>query len=145
MLIAREQYFIDLLNPDYNIVAIAGSSLGFKHFEESIAKISKTVSGVNNAMFGKSFSHTADTKVKISLALTGENHSMFGRTYSAETKVAMSEVKIGTNHSAETKAKMGRAKGGAIIYLYDSDGLLVNTFCSARKATEILIVIIIQL
>ena len=29
--VKREQYYIDLLNPEYNILKIAGSSLGFKH------------------------------------------------------------------------------------------------------------------
>lgn len=31
LLIEREQYYIDLLKPEYNILPIAGSSLGFKH------------------------------------------------------------------------------------------------------------------
>lgn len=34
----REQHYIDLLKPDYNILKIAGSSLGFTHSEETIAK-----------------------------------------------------------------------------------------------------------
>jgi len=37
-LIQREQYFIDTLNPDYNICKIAGSMLGFRDTEESKAK-----------------------------------------------------------------------------------------------------------
>ena len=38
---SREQYYLDLLNPDYNILKIAGSHLGFKHSvaeRETIAK-----------------------------------------------------------------------------------------------------------
>ena len=38
--VLREQYYIDLLNPEYNILSTAGSSLGFKHSEETKAKIS---------------------------------------------------------------------------------------------------------
>src|SRR5690606_29438524 len=30
-LLAREQYYMDNLSPDYNIVEIAGSTLGYKH------------------------------------------------------------------------------------------------------------------
>lgn len=37
--IKREQYFIDSLKPEYNILQIAGSSLGFKHTEESLTKL----------------------------------------------------------------------------------------------------------
>lgn len=33
--IEREQYYINLLNPSYNILKIAGSSFGYKHTEES--------------------------------------------------------------------------------------------------------------
>lgn len=35
---SREQYYIDLLNPEYNILKKAGSSLGFKHSEDTKAK-----------------------------------------------------------------------------------------------------------
>jgi group I intron endonuclease len=31
--IEREQYYFDLLNPEYNVFQVAGSSLGFKHSE----------------------------------------------------------------------------------------------------------------
>ena len=37
--INREQYYLDLLNPEYNILKIAGSPVGYKHSEESLAKI----------------------------------------------------------------------------------------------------------
>lgn len=37
--ISREQYYIDLLKPDYNILQVAGSSLGYKHTEESKVQI----------------------------------------------------------------------------------------------------------
>lgn len=37
-MIEREQYYIDTLNPEYNILKIAGSPLGYKHSEETIAK-----------------------------------------------------------------------------------------------------------
>jgi group I intron endonuclease len=37
--IAREQYYLDKLNPEYNILKTAGSSLGYKHSKEAIEKI----------------------------------------------------------------------------------------------------------
>jgi group I intron endonuclease len=36
--IKREQYYIDLLEPQYNILKKANSFLGFKHSEESLRK-----------------------------------------------------------------------------------------------------------
>lgn len=73
-LIIREQYYIDLLKPAYNIVPKAGSRLGMRHSAESIKKISE-----NNARFwaGKKMidygyiregvSHTEESKKKMSL------------------------------------------------------------------------------
>ncbi len=40
-LLQREQYYLDLLNPKYNILKIAGSSLGYKHSLETKLSISK--------------------------------------------------------------------------------------------------------
>ncbi len=37
--VTREQYYIDLRKPEYNILPKAGSRLGSKHSEESLAKI----------------------------------------------------------------------------------------------------------
>lgn len=39
-LIKREQYYIDLLKPEYNILKAAGSMLGFKHDEKTIQHMS---------------------------------------------------------------------------------------------------------
>lgn len=37
--LAREQYYLDLLKPEYNILTTAGSSLGYKHSEETKVKM----------------------------------------------------------------------------------------------------------
>jgi len=37
--ISREQHFIDLIRPEYNILATAGSSLGHLHTEEAKEKM----------------------------------------------------------------------------------------------------------
>ena len=43
--IKREQYYLNLLEPKYNILQIAGSSFGYKHSEETKGKISRTKLG----------------------------------------------------------------------------------------------------
>lgn len=43
----REQHYLDLLQPEYNILKIAGSSLGFKHNEESLSKLRLHLSELN--------------------------------------------------------------------------------------------------
>jgi group I intron endonuclease len=46
VLIEREQYYIDLLLPEYNILKVAGSSMGYKLSEYTKAKISQSKLGV---------------------------------------------------------------------------------------------------
>ena len=41
IIIEREQYYIDLLIPEYNILKVAGSSFGYKHTVESLKKMSE--------------------------------------------------------------------------------------------------------
>jgi len=38
--ISREQYYLEKLNPEYNILTKAGSSLGFKHSAQSKKRMS---------------------------------------------------------------------------------------------------------
>ena len=44
-LIQREQFWIDSLNPEFNVCQVAGSTLGFKFSEETKAKISAKAKG----------------------------------------------------------------------------------------------------
>lgn len=39
LLLKREQDYLDNLKPEYNIVETAGSTLGYKHTEESLEKM----------------------------------------------------------------------------------------------------------
>lgn len=39
IILEREQYYINLFNPEYNILKLAGSPLGYKHTEKSLAKM----------------------------------------------------------------------------------------------------------
>lgn len=43
--LVREQYYISSLEPEYNILEIAGSTLGFEHSPETIVKLSKAATG----------------------------------------------------------------------------------------------------
>ena len=40
VILAREQYCIHLFKPEYNLLQMAGSPLGYKHTEETRAKMS---------------------------------------------------------------------------------------------------------
>jgi group I intron endonuclease len=93
LILDREQHYLDTLEPEYNILKVAGNSLDYKHSEEVLAKISQALTGVNNPMYGK----------------IGEDNPMFGLTSSPDTIVKMSEAKKGTNRSTETKIKISKA------------------------------------
>lgn len=116
LILSREQFFLDTLLPDYNILKVAGSSLGHTHSTSSKALMSEAQSGENNNFYGKT--HTAETKALISEANSGLNNPNFGKSF-----------------SAETRAKMSAAQGTA-IFVYDSQGELVNSFSSARRAAS---------
>nr|YP_010390662.1 GIY-YIG endonuclease [Fusarium asiaticum]YP_010391086.1 GIY-YIG endonuclease [Fusarium nepalense]UPX02680.1 GIY-YIG endonuclease [Fusarium vorosii]QJT58192.1 GIY-YIG endonuclease [Fusarium asiaticum]QJT58247.1 GIY-YIG endonuclease [Fusarium asiaticum]QJT58302.1 GIY-YIG endonuclease [Fusarium asiaticum]QJT58357.1 GIY-YIG endonuclease [Fusarium asiaticum] len=57
VLIEREQYYIDLLNPEYNILKIAGSRLGAKHTLEAIAKIKAGALNRSKEALAKNLEH----------------------------------------------------------------------------------------
>lgn len=65
--IEREQYYLDTLKPEYNILKTAGSSLGFYLSEESKAKISSSKKGILREKF------TEEHKTALSNALKGKN------------------------------------------------------------------------
>jgi group I intron endonuclease len=65
-----EQYYLDLYKPKYNILKIAGSSQGFKHSPETIAKLKIMHTGKLHSRFGKKVSE--QQKLLTSIAL--KNH-----------------------------------------------------------------------
>src|SRR5690606_27197588 len=69
-LISQEQYYLDTFKPQFNLLQIAGSSLGYKHTKESLIKMSITHQG---------YIHSAESKAKISYAMSGNKHPMFGK------------------------------------------------------------------
>jgi group I intron endonuclease len=40
VILSKEQFYLDFLKPKYNILKVAGSSLGYKHDDEAKKKIS---------------------------------------------------------------------------------------------------------
>ena len=66
ILIEREQYYIDLLKPEYNMLKVAGSSRGYKILESTKNKISLSKLGIK---------HKAETLIKIRKHLADLNLS----------------------------------------------------------------------
>jgi len=101
--IQREQYYLDLLKPDYNILSTAGSLLGFKHSE-------LTKAGMRLVKTGLRFSELTRAKMRKSalnrLLRTGKLGHFQGQNHSEESKSKIGSSSLGRKHSTETKEKM---------------------------------------
>jgi group I intron endonuclease len=91
--VLKEQEYIDLLKPEYNINPTAGSSLGYKHSAATLEKL-------RNRDY--SFIHNEETRLKLSAAATG-------RVLSEEARAKISAARRGIKLSIETRAKMSAA------------------------------------
>lgn len=141
VLLDREQYYLDKLNPSYNILKIAGSSEGFVHSEETKEKISKALKGVyvgeKSALYGRV--HTEETKLLMSIKKKGVKNPIYGRVHIEETKELMRQRALARIHSEETKALISQKRGNPInLYEKNSAGeySLIGKFVSARKAAK---------
>ena len=142
-LVSREQYYFDMLNPKYNTLKIAGSSLTHKHSEETKMKISDSLKGIyvkeKSALYGRTASD--ETKRLMSINKSKENNPLFGKTHNKSTIDLMKHKALGRTHNEETKLKMSLAKGNP-IYIYEkssSEGFkLIGSFVSARRAATFL-------
>jgi group I intron endonuclease len=86
-LILREQYYIDVLKPEYNILEIAGSRLGTKQTEEAKELISK-------ALKGRLFSKESKTKMQeVAKLRQGIKTSFFSKSHTIETITRISVAK----------------------------------------------------
>lgn len=97
-LLLREQYYIDLLKPEYNILSKAGSNLGYKHTAETLKKF-------KTRKFSK--------ETLINLAKAAKD-----RILSKEIRTKISIARLGIKLSDETRAKLsaiGAAKIGIAV------------------------------
>jgi len=102
-LIIREQKYIDMHKPEYNIAPTAGSMLGFRHSLETKIKIGLSSLGRK---------HTEEEKKKISESQKGEKNHAWGRKHTEEEKQKISNSSkgkigywTGKNHSEESNKK----------------------------------------
>lgn len=131
-LVPREQHWMDLLDPWYNIAKIAGSQLGLRHSDESKARMSVAQRAADRNITprtrqllsesGKAQVWSEDRKRKIGDALRGLklseerrrqiSLSQKGRVISKETREKMSASRMGHKVSEETRRKISIAKSG---------------------------------
>jgi len=119
--ILREQYYIDLLVPEYNILKTAGSSFGYKHTEETLAKLKgrkyklseEAIARLRERALGRK--HTEETIAKIS----------------ASTRAAM----LGRTQSEETRKKIGESMGTS-VKVTDTETGITTIYPSKRQVAR---------
>jgi len=143
ILLEKEQYYLDSLQPQYNILKIAGSSSGYNHSQESRDKRSKALKGIytgsKSALFGTT--HSKETIAKMSLNRRGEKNTFYGKTHNEESLVLMREKALNRVHTSETRDKMSKSHGNPVnIYEKCSkeEFKLIGSFVSARRAAKFL-------
>lgn len=80
VLTEREQYYIDHLNPEYNILKRANSRLGSKHSEATKIKIGNSLKSstiFKNSIKNRPKFKTDETKLKMSLRTRGVRVKLF--------------------------------------------------------------------
>lgn len=116
-LLTRKQFYLDILKPDYNIAETAGSTLGYKHTDESIAKM-------------RNFVLTGEVKIKKALAT---------KNATASIKVSMVMEDINTKEKLEfpSLTEAGKALGvtkGAVSQALLNNRILNKIYSIKRKS-----------
>jgi len=70
-ILKREQYYLDLLKPQYNIATIAGSTLGYKHSKESLEKMRNII--LNEEVRERKALATMNASIANRLPISGKN------------------------------------------------------------------------
>ena len=116
-LIQREQYYIDTLNPDYNLCLTAGSTLGKLHSEIAKAKISVTKKGT----------------------FSGEDNHFHGKIHTEDARKKMSVAKLGIKLTQELKDKLSLASPKSRqIAVLDLETNIETVYHSIAEAAKIL-------
>ena len=110
--ITREQYYLDLLNPTYNILKYAYSSDGYKHTLEAINKMSLAKKG----------------------KFTIEDNSFYGKTHTEEVKELMSRAALRRTKPNNAKPKKKKNLDNNIIGEFKSMTEL-SYYLKADKST----------
>lgn len=119
----KEQYYLDLLDPNYNILEIAGSSLGYKHTEETLNSFKERVL-------------SEQARNNLSIAATG-------RILSEEVRKKISDKRKGIKLTEEIRAKISKSTSDLIGVKIDvintetNEKLSFDNLTSAAKYIDV--------
>jgi group I intron endonuclease len=141
-LLLKEQYYIDTLNPWFNICKIAGSCLGIKRSKQTCDKISKGNSGKIRSV---------EICLQNSKRLMGKGNPNYGKKQSQETRNKRSKKLLGNKNGIGNKSKLGQKesietilkraiKTKKSILQYDLQGNFIKGWDSAVDAQKLLFI-----
>lgn len=148
-LIEREQFYIDTLNPYFNIRRIAESMKGTKRNDEQ--KIYMVKQRNLKSPYKKGWNHTQESKDKISKIHKGkklsEEHilkfckSNIGKKMKEDIKLKISKKLTGRLFSNETKSKLSEQKKGLLNPVFGKSKELHHNFgknwvCKIKRANK---------
>lgn len=107
-LLFYEQKALDIYKPEYNVLQIAGSSLGCKFSVEVRRKMSEDRKGKMPSF--KGYKHSEESKKKMSEKLKGKRSWNKGISFSEESRKKMSESKRGKTSPRKGKKQSEEAK-----------------------------------
>lgn len=137
-LISKEQYWIDTLQPEFNVLKVANSHLGARRTREVCEKISR-------ALTGKKLSN--ETKQKIRICNLGKRHTLETRNkisesnkgkhnVSKELRLLLSALNknkiISEQHKDQIRRKLSRP-----VNQFTKDGQHIASFVSIKEAARI--------
>jgi len=143
ILISREQYYIDLLTPEYNILKIAGSRLGHKLSEKTKKILSISNRGKKHTIKKIKFSLKSkvniqpETRLKISLRCPGVRVKIYNKSNNLlfEFPTLNSAAKYFGIASYDNYIYKFEVKDTR-IWVYDSKKKLINIFYSITQVSE---------
>jgi len=125
-----------MFKPEYNILKVAGSLLGFKHSESTRKRLANLYIGrkISNEVRAK-MSDSQKGRVHSFEAIAKMRISKLGRNLQPEHKANLSAAALGKNHAEETKLKISASNGTAII-IHDIETGEIKNFVSMREASR---------
>jgi group I intron endonuclease len=117
LLISKEQHYIDKFKPEYNLNPKPGSSLGYKHTEETLEKM-------------KDLKASLETRIKLAAAAKG-------RILSEKARAKISIARLGIKLSAETRAKLSLASSlniGKAVKVVNTNTQNIQRFSTITEA-----------
>ena len=118
VLIKREQYYLDTLKPEYNILKIANSRLGSKQSEATKIKISISNKGKHKDFLGKT--HTYESRQMMSLSL----------------KSIVRKKNIPRIVTSETRLKLSLRSQGVPIKVFNTSNKFIKEFPTITSAAK---------